>query len=120
MGHENEQELRELQDPAAWDDESVEVLPPVKAPRAIVSVAFSRADLGQIAAYAQRHGMKLSEFIRKAALELAAQPLASRSEVISITDGRGGFQRNDANRTGGVRGVEFEHEVPAAVTTSWS
>ena len=46
-----------------------QVHPPVKPTRAIVSVAFSRSDFDELADHAERTGMKLSEFIREAALK---------------------------------------------------
>lgn len=63
------EELAELQDPATWEDETEAVRPAVKSLRAIVSVAFSREDFENVADYAKRHGMKISEFIRQAALD---------------------------------------------------
>lgn len=65
----DEQELRELQNPRTWDDGADGVRPPVKAPRAVVSVAFSADDFRRVTEQARRHGMKTSEFIREAALE---------------------------------------------------
>jgi len=115
-------EERALQEPAAWDDDSAEILPPVKAPRAIVSVAFARPDFERVAEYARRHGMKTSEFIRAAALERATDQTPPRSVILSITDGRGGFQGDGFNRTGGgqpVRG-EFGQAHDEVVTTNWS
>ena len=64
---------KELQDEATWDFERAERVPPVPASkrRAVVSVAFKIDDFTMIAEYARRAGMKLSEFIRGAALEAA-------------------------------------------------
>jgi len=67
----DEQELRELQDPEAWDSERGETREPVKNPRAIVSVAFSTPEFREVTTYARRLGMRTSEFIRTAALERA-------------------------------------------------
>lgn len=66
----SDRELEELQNPDEWsDDGDAELRPPVKSPRAVVSVAFSSADLGRVSTEARRKGMKLSEYIRTAALE---------------------------------------------------
>jgi hypothetical protein len=65
----DDQELSELQDPQTWDDGADEVRPPVKSPRAVVSVAFPAEDFRRVAEQARRRGMKTSEFIRKAALD---------------------------------------------------
>ncbi len=63
----------ELQDESMWDFEDGENLPaPVRKPRAIVSVAFPGEDIGIVSAAARNADMKLSHFIRAAALEKAA------------------------------------------------
>ena len=65
----DQDELNELQHPETWEDGEDECRPAVKSPRAVVSVAFTREDFQQVAAYARQHGMKTSEFIRRATLE---------------------------------------------------
>ena len=50
-------ELRELQDRETWDDDEGEVRPPVKAPRAVVSVAFARDDFEKVSEFARSAGM---------------------------------------------------------------
>jgi len=80
---EDEQELKELQDEESWDDEG-EVRPAVKPQRAVVSVAFSRDDFERVATYARRHGMKTSEFIRRAALSQMTDE-NGRSTVLSVS-----------------------------------
>ena len=67
----DEQELEEiLRNPDEWaDDGDAELRPPVKPARAVVSVAFPREDLERVSTEARRKGMKLSEYIRTAALE---------------------------------------------------
>lgn len=61
-------ELKELQDPATWDDEHDEVLPGADAPRVIVPVPFDGDDFARIAQTAHRHGVTTAAFIRSAAL----------------------------------------------------
>ncbi len=63
----------ELESPAAWDLERAEKRPAVKSPRAVVSVALPRSDFELVSAAAERAGMRLSEFIRKAAMEKASE-----------------------------------------------
>jgi hypothetical protein len=64
-----DQELRELQDPSNWEPEEGDGLRhPTRPPRAVVSVAFTRDDFRAVTEHAKAHGMKTSEFIRKAAL----------------------------------------------------
>lgn len=85
------EELAELQDPNTWEDVG-EVRPAVRSPRAIVSVAFSRDDFIAVAEYAERHGMKTSEFIRRATLERLA-PI-EREAIVSVS---GSVQTGDAD-----------------------
>ncbi len=73
-------ELNELQSPDTWQGDG-EVRSPVKSPRVIVSVGFSRDDFQRVAEYAHRAGMKTSEFIRTAAIERAN----GRARVISVS-----------------------------------
>lgn len=75
-------ELRDLQDPNNWEDLDSTPRPPVKSPRAVVSVAFSREDFGRVVAAAQRHEMKTSEFIRHAALACVDAAMNPRLAVI--------------------------------------
>lgn len=84
MARLTQEELAELQNPDNWEDAGT-VRPAVKSPRAVVSVAFSREDFEAVAAYAERHGMKLSEFIRRAALERMSPN--RRAAVVSVTGG---------------------------------
>ena len=80
----DEQELSELQNPDAWEDADNEVRPPVKAPRAVVSVAFARDDFFRVTERARRLGMKTSEFIRKAALD-QVEPCGGQPVVRSVS-----------------------------------
>lgn len=71
-----EQGHTDLERPEQWDFERAARRRGVRAPRAVVSVAFRREDFELVAAAAERANMKLSEFIRAAALAAAR----SRSE----------------------------------------
>lgn len=77
-------ELRELEDRETWDDDVGEVRPPVKAPRAVVSVAFARDDFERVSEFARRAGMKTSEFIRRSALEAVGSQVSGVT-ITSIT-----------------------------------
>ena len=68
-----EKELQELEDPNTWDLENAEIMPPVRNPRAVVSVSFPRGDFELVSECAEKHGMKTSEFIRKAAIKEASE-----------------------------------------------
>jgi hypothetical protein len=86
------EELAELQDPNTWEDEADPVRPPVKSPRAIVSVAFLRDDYLAVVDYASQHGMKTSELIRQAVLERIAPE--GRPAIVAVT---GGIQTGDVD-----------------------
>lgn len=79
------EELTELQDPDTWEDDEDPIRPAVKSPRAIVSVAFAREDFENVADFAEQNGMKISEFIRRAALERISPN--GRAAVESVTGG---------------------------------
>jgi hypothetical protein len=67
-------DFEELEDPENWDFDNVQIQPPVKNPRAIVSVPLNRNELSQIEAAARRCGISLSEYIKGAALQRSASP----------------------------------------------
>ena len=69
----DDDELRELQDPDNWDWDSAEVMPPVPNAGAAVLVTFAGEDFDRVAREAKAAGMKLTGFIREAALEKADQ-----------------------------------------------
>ena len=58
----------DLENEDSWDWDHAEERPPVRAVRAIVSVGFERRDFERVSDYARSTGMKVSEFIREAAL----------------------------------------------------
>lgn len=78
MTNENEKAPREmsdeeLRDESMWDFENAEQLPPPeRKARAIVSVAFPGADFDYVSQAARNADMKLSHFIREAAIEKAS------------------------------------------------
>ncbi|MGA2285522.1 MAG: hypothetical protein ABSG55_04555 [Dehalococcoidia bacterium] len=61
----------DLKNPEKWDWDHAERRAGRKKARAIVSVAFNREDFDSVAHFAERAGMKLSEFIRSAAIGCA-------------------------------------------------
>jgi len=107
-------ELDELQRPETWENGDGELRAPVKAPRAIVSVAFSRDDFQHVAKYAKQHGMKTSEFIRRAALErVAAQ--RGQAVVLSVSGAvRTGYPPSFGSRPR----VEIRVAPPAVLATA--
>lgn len=66
-----EQGHTDLESPEQSDFERAARRRGVRVPRAVVSVAFRREDFELVAAAAERANMKLSEFIRAAALAAA-------------------------------------------------
>jgi hypothetical protein len=60
---------KRLTDPNEWDFQEAQTKPPVKGRRAVVSVAFPAEDFQTVSKYAESFGMKISEFIRSAAVE---------------------------------------------------
>lgn len=80
----DENELRELQDPETWESTDNDKRPPVKAGRAVVSVAFSRSDFELVSEVARGNAMKTSEFIRNAAIRRALEKTAG-SFVVSVS-----------------------------------
>ncbi len=64
----------EMQDPETWDRAHVQRHAPADRARAVVSVAFARAEFEAVTAYAARLGVPVSRAIRDAVLEkLAAE-----------------------------------------------
>lgn len=68
-GDMDKRELVELEDEETWDFGQAVVHPPSKTARAVVPVAFGPGDFERVAAYARERGIKLSDFIRQAALD---------------------------------------------------
>lgn len=71
----NEKELKNLEESDSWDFEGAEKKSPVRATRAVVSVAFSREDFERVSTRAEQLGMRTSEFIRNAALGKASSQI---------------------------------------------
>jgi hypothetical protein len=86
MAKMSKDELEELQNPETWEDVDAPVQSVTKPPRAIVSVAFSCEDFETIVEAAQQHGMKTSEFIRRATLEKTF-PRHTEALVVSVSGG---------------------------------
>lgn len=76
----------DLQNADNWDLEHAEKRPPVKKARAVVSVAFSADDFDRVAEVAERIGMKTSEFIREATLNLVHGSLSHVDFVMVVGD----------------------------------
>ena len=79
----SDEEVQNLEDPRAWDQENAVTVRPKRKVRAVVSVAIPAEAFDQISESAERAGMKLSEFIRDAAMEKTAS--LSRMESIELS-----------------------------------
>lgn len=80
---------RELQAPESWDDASAQLHEPRTQRRAVVSVAFPSEDLESVSEAARSNNMKLSEFIRTAALEKSRHQGRPMRAVTIRTSGNG-------------------------------
>lgn len=87
----NKKELTELQSDETWDHDRGELRPPVKNRRTVVSVAFPRDDLETVGRAAEQQRMKLSEFIRRAAVDQAVTRAVVTSIVWEGTTSSGPF-----------------------------
>ena len=67
----DEKELKELESDDTWDHDSGALMPPATNRRTVVSVAFPYEDIGKIRRAAEHQSMKLSEYIRSAAVDHA-------------------------------------------------
>ena len=68
----NDDDSRALEDPDEWDFEGAECHTPARSGRAVVSVDFSSEDFAAVTEAAHQHGLRMSQFIREAAIEKAA------------------------------------------------
>ena len=73
---------RQLQNEETWDYSKAEKRAGVRK-RTVVSVAFSREDFERVAARAEQLGMKISEYIRNAAIQAAE----NRPHVVTFISG---------------------------------
>jgi hypothetical protein len=76
----SDEELQELEDPATWDWESAERRQSSANARSAVQVTFSQPEFEELAAYTELYGLRLTDFIRRAALD------AARSKTKSSVD----------------------------------
>lgn len=64
-----EHDFDELEDPATWSDDEGVVHPGNKNTRPVVSPRLTHQELAQIERDATKRGLRLTEFIRQAALD---------------------------------------------------
>jgi len=97
-----------------WEDGGeAEIRQPVKSPRAVVSVSFSATDLERVSDEARRCGMKLSEFVRTAALESANR--SQGGSAVTSSSGATVDYRMNRSRSASYRAIQ---ETPEAVTAT--
>ena len=78
MTPEDAQELRELQDPDTWDWEKGELHPPRPARSAVVAVRFTGDEFDRVATAAEQAGVRLTDWIRQAALAHSVSQIGER------------------------------------------
>lgn len=78
----------DLENPEEWAFERAQRRSNTRRPRAVVSVAFSRDDFERIGEAAESLNMKVSEYIRTAALELAALQYTHLGAGQAVSQGR--------------------------------
>ena len=79
----------DLEHEQTWDFQHAEHRPAARGTRTVVSVAFPQKDFALVAEEAERARMKLSEFIRTAAINEAAHQ--RRQATVFTTSGTPGF-----------------------------
>lgn len=86
-------ELSEMQSPETWDfaDDAESRQRPRKS-RAVVSVAFPAHDFERIVQHAAAQGLKVSEFIRSAALASVAGTTARTTSHVALMSAGGAAQ----------------------------
>lgn len=78
----------DLQDESTWDiDEAEHLPPPERRARAVVSVAFPGETFELVSRAARSAGMKISQFIREAAVEKATSDVLSFHLVVELAGG---------------------------------
>lgn len=86
MEHNNDKDYNQDDE---WALDQAETHEPPKNPRAIVSVAFPRDDFSKVSEAASASNMKVSEFIRTAALERAERVMGTSRTYSMSTSGSG-------------------------------
>lgn len=64
---------QELEDPATWDFEAAERLDPDRPVGVVWSVRFARTEFDLVAGAADRAGVTITDFLRRAAIRAAKQ-----------------------------------------------
>ena len=67
-----EREIDELEDPENWDLDTAQIQPPVKNPQAVISVAFTRDELDQVAFATRQRGVSLTAFVKNASMDASS------------------------------------------------
>jgi hypothetical protein len=87
-----------------WDLDAAEARPAVRNRRAVVSVAFPSEDFKKVSQAAERAKMKISEFIREAAIAMA-EPNRPPSTMVVFAGGGAGTTFYVEAHAGGVTRV---------------
>lgn len=61
-------EERELMDPATWDWDSIEELPPTPHPSAVLPIRFSLEEISRVGRAADAEGITIYEYVKQSTL----------------------------------------------------
>lgn len=78
-----DEELAGLQNPGNWEFSKATRVPGGRKHRAIVSVAFPSEDFQRVCQAAEKAGLKVSQYIRRAALEKADPPVHRLGDTVT-------------------------------------
>jgi hypothetical protein len=106
---------RELENPNTWDFERAETKEPVKPSRVVVSVSFRNEDFSIVSEYAKRHGLKISEFIREAAIK-EANGVSSNTLIFAFGSNGIQWSTNSLPNTTRVQTSAVEQDSKGVVT----
>ncbi len=68
MRDEEDQQLRELQDPGSWDWDRAELHPPSRDRRVTLAVEFTSEEFGRVSLAAEDAGVLTTDFVRRTVL----------------------------------------------------
>jgi uncharacterized protein (UPF0264 family) len=87
-------DMEDLMNPDSWDfsggdsrTNQAKSDPPRRAPRAVLSVAFQRADFEKVERYATEQGQKISEVVRNATMAYVSGAIVLGSGIRMVSAG---------------------------------
>ena len=112
----SDQEIEEMNNLEDWEEITQDArVNPSRQRRAVVSVAFSRPDFTHVVEYAEHHGLKTSELIRKAVLAyIGADSSGAAGANLTSISGSSEFINNYLTTSSGVSSARSEIREPSA------